>query len=100
MEKMIKMQKARKEEKPVAMLIKGGMLFKDGKTAEEKKVDLPSSFFDNISFLFLFQAEDMGMSVKEMITMTEGLTRKEVRFQKEQEMISSTATFITNVQHL
>ena len=39
MEKMIKMQKARKEEKPVAMLIKGGMLFKDGKTTEEKKVD-------------------------------------------------------------
>ena len=48
----------------------------------------------------LFQAEDMGMSVKEMITMTEGLTRKEVGFQKEQEMISSTATFITNVPHL
>ena len=44
MEKMIKMQKARKEEKPVAMLIKGGMLFKDGKTTEEKKVGLPSSF--------------------------------------------------------
>ena len=50
MEKMIKMQKARKEEKPVAMLIKGGMLFKDGKTTEEKKVGLPSSFFDNISY--------------------------------------------------
>ena len=43
MEKMIKMQKARKEEKPVAMLIKGGMLFKDGKTTEEKKVGLLSS---------------------------------------------------------
>ena len=80
MEKMIEMQKARKEEKPVAMLIKGGMLFKDGKTTEEKKVGIPSSFFDNISFLFLLQAEDMGMSVKEMITMTEGLTRKEVGF--------------------
>ena len=39
MEKMIEMQKKRKEEKPVAMLIKGGMLFKDGKTTEEKKVD-------------------------------------------------------------
>ena len=38
MEKMIEMQKKRKEEKPVAMLIKGGMLFKDGKTTEEKKV--------------------------------------------------------------
>ena len=78
MEKMIKMQKARKEEKPVAMLIKGGMLFKDGKTTEEKKVGLPFSFFE--LFLFLFQAEDMGMSVKEMITMTEGLTKKEVGF--------------------
>ena len=55
MEKMIEMQKARKEEKPVAMLIKGGMLFKDGKTTEEKKVGLPYSFFDNILiFLFLF----------------------------------------------
>ena len=51
MEKMIKMQKARKEEKPVAMLIKGGMLFKDGKTTEEKKVGLPSSFFNNILFM-------------------------------------------------
>merc|ERR1719391_2013145 len=61
MEKMIEMQKKRKEEKPVAMLIKGGMLFKDGKTTEEKK------------------ANDMGMTVKEMITMTEGLTRNEVR---------------------
>jgi len=61
MEKMIEMQKKRKEEKPVAMLIKGGMLFKDGKTTEEKKAD------------------DMGMTVKEMITMTEGLTRNEVR---------------------
>ena len=39
MEKMIEMQKKRKEEKPVAMLIKGGMLFKDGKTTEEKRVD-------------------------------------------------------------
>ena len=47
MEKMIKMQKARKEEKPVAMLIKGGMLFKDGKTTEEKKVSLPA-FFNNV----------------------------------------------------
>ena len=43
MEKMIAMQKARKEEKPVAMLIKGGMLFKDGKTTEEKKVGLRQS---------------------------------------------------------
>ena len=47
MEKMIKMQKARKEEKPVAMLIKGGMLFKDGKTTEEKKVGIPA-FFNNV----------------------------------------------------
>ena len=50
MKKMIEMQKAKKKEKPVAMLIKGGMLFKDGKTTEEKKVGLPSSFFDNISY--------------------------------------------------
>ena len=60
MEKMIAMQKARKEEKPVAMLIKGGMLFKDGKTTEEKKVGLPSSFFDNISFMFLFRRRTWG----------------------------------------
>ena len=108
MEKMIEMQKKRKEEKPVAMLIKGGMLFKDGKTTEEKKVDddddhegedvdqqggrmlfkdgkttkwfMMLDFFLSQTVLHLFQADDMGMTVKEMITMTEGLTRNEVCF--------------------
>ena len=91
MEKMIEMQKKRKEEKPVAMLIKGGMLFKDGKTTEEKKVgddnhDICPGYFPSQNMLskfhnvFFYQADDMGMTVKEMITMTEGLTRNEVSF--------------------
>ena len=57
MEKMIEMQKKRKEEKPVAMLIKGGMLFKDGKTTEEKKVgydnhDICPGYFPSQNMFF------------------------------------------------
>ena len=59
MEKMIEMQKKRKEEKPVAMLIKGGMLFKDGKTTEEKKVgddnhDICPGYFPSQNMLSKF----------------------------------------------
>ena len=59
MEKMIKMQKARKEEKPVAMLIKGGMLFKDGKTTEEKKVGIPA-FSTMFNFCSSFRRKTWG----------------------------------------
>ena len=107
MEKIIEMQKKRKEEKPVKMLIKGGMLFKVVmmmiarirtimtitktmmvmiKTQSTMRAMI-MTLMVMIALMILFKdgmtteekkADTMGLTVKEMITVTEGLTRSEV----------------------
>ena len=107
MEKMIKMQKARKEEKPVAMLIKGGMLFKDGKTTEEKKVGLPSSFFNNILFLFLLSGGGHGDVCQRDDHHDRRINKEGGRVSERTRnnffhcnIYNKCATFVTNLQHL